>query len=126
VGFAIDRWLAYVTGGLAWSQVSVSGLYGSGTFYGGPAGSNSISITQAASAHDRHTLLGGTGGVGLEYALTNNLSIGAEFRYTEFDPETYKLGAIPFPGMTTSSVTAHVDEPTNEVTMRLNYRFAAR
>src|SRR5262249_28597962 len=66
IGYAAwARALLYVTGGVAWTQVKGTvGLVGIGPFT------------------DDKTVTGGTIGGGLEYAWTDNISLGIEGRYT--------------------------------------------
>ena len=66
VGYAFDRALIYATGGIAFGGVS-SSLTTPTTFDTMP-----------------NTRVGWTVGRGLEYAVTDNWSIRAEYRYTDF------------------------------------------
>ncbi len=66
VGYAWDRVLLYATGGVAFAGIDSS--------ISSPFGFNSASSTR----------VGWTVGGGLEYAVTNNWSIRAEYRYTDF------------------------------------------
>jgi len=66
VGLALDRALLYVTGGAAFA--------GFNTTYASFTGTDSFS----------KTLAGWTVGGGIEYAVTNNWSIRAEYRYADF------------------------------------------
>lgn len=67
LGYAFDRMMVYATGGLA----VVHDKYRI---------SSTLPLASGASASK--TFLGGTAGVGVAYALTNNLSVGLEYRYT--------------------------------------------
>jgi outer membrane immunogenic protein len=71
LGYAMDRFLPYVTGGLAVGRVIASppSGVGGGLFLG----------TRSA------TRLGWAVGAGLEYALTDNLSVKAEYLYVELE-----------------------------------------
>ena len=129
-GVAFDRWLAYATGGVAWAGVSAQAVYAPNTFrentstnLGPVSVPGGASVTVPGSfGSDRRTLIGGTVGGGLEYAITNSLSLGVEYRYSDFGSKAFNLGAVPFP-VTPSTVTARLSVRTNEVTARLNYRF---
>lgn len=66
-GVAIDRALPYITGGLAWANAEIDT----------PAGS------------DDNTLWGWTIGAGLEYAVTDNMTVKGEYLYADYDGETY-------------------------------------
>lgn len=82
-GFAVDRFMPYVTGGFAWANASVS-LSGGGA---------SVSIDD--------TYAGWTAGAGVEYALMDNVSIKAEYLYLDF-------GAADFGTGTDLNLTSHV------------------
>ncbi|MEW6255014.1 MAG: outer membrane protein [Pseudomonadota bacterium] len=80
VGYAFDRVLPYVTGGLAYGRNSI-------TDYG----------FESANTH-----VGWTAGGGIEYALTNNWTARAEYLYTDLGSKTYdNIGADV--GVTSSS-----------------------
>jgi opacity protein-like surface antigen len=61
-------------------------------------------------------------GVGVEYALMNNVTTALEYRYTAYDEETFSLGGIGFPNGQTSTVTATLDEPMSAITARVNFK----
>ncbi|WP_158808288.1 outer membrane protein [Beijerinckia sp. L45] len=67
LGFAVDRALFYATGGAAFADFRTNYT----TFLGG---NDSLS----------HTRVGWTVGGGVEYAVTNNWSLRAEYRYSDF------------------------------------------
>lgn len=80
LGVAYGPWLPYVTGGAA---------FGGFDFAGGPAGGP---LTTFES-----TEIGWTAGGGLERLLSERVSAGVEYRYTDFGDETGEL--LPaFPG----------------------------
>src|SRR5712691_3217761 len=91
LGYAWDRFLLYVTGGAAWTDVTV--------------GANFIPVTiggvafPGTVATDRQTLTGATVGGGLEYAITNNVSLGIEGRYTWYDTHNFNTGALATIGL---------------------------
>jgi len=68
-GVAFDRALLYVTGGLAFANIE-------NTY-------TDIGTGDSVSFDD--TEWGWTLGAGVEYAVTNNLSVRGEYRYTKFD-----------------------------------------
>lgn len=90
-GYAFDRALLYVTGGVAGrhSELSVQGVSASKTSYGW------------------------TLGAGLEYAINQNWSARAEYRYSDFGNTTYTIATNPI----RTSSTDHV------VRLGLTYRF---
>jgi outer membrane immunogenic protein len=69
LGYAFGRFLPYVTGGLAYGQIRADGQQ----FFGG-----FLFPVSASSWHAGWTL-----GAGLEYAFLDNMSIKAEYLYTE-------------------------------------------
>ena len=117
-GFTFDRWLVYATGGVAWAGVKAEAIYGPGTVLG--------VVTPGAFFSDRQTLVGATVGGGVEFALTDSVSLGVEYRYSDFGHETFNLGAVPFPAGASSGVLADVDLRTHEVTARLNIKLGSR
>jgi outer membrane immunogenic protein len=68
LGFALDRWLVFATGGWAWGNAQTS--Y-SDTGAPPPFGTNKINGS------------GATVGAGIEYAVTNNWLARVEYRYTD-------------------------------------------
>lgn len=67
IGYAFDRTLVYATGGAAFSQFK-----------------STYSNWALTSEDFEKTVAGFTVGGGIEYALTNNLTIRSEYRYTDF------------------------------------------
>jgi len=116
VGYAWDRVLAYVTGGVAFANMQASSNF------------IAIGIFPASAGSQTKTLTGGTVGAGIAYAVTKNWDIGAEYRYTRYDGSDFGLGTVAaitngagaFAFVPSSS---HVDLSTNEIRLRANYRF---
>ncbi len=112
IGYAAwDRALLYVTGGVAFTDVKRTvGLVGFGTF------SNDT------------TEVGGTVGVGLEYAIWNNVSLGIEGRWSWYGHDTFTTsGTFALGGACTvaapCAVSNNVNLNTAEVMGKLNFRF---
>ena len=82
VGYAMDRTLFYVTGGVAFTEAH---SYSNWIPFGGFPGT---------IANDRQVLFGGTVGAGIEYAITNNFTVGAEGRYTWYGTERFAAGSV--------------------------------
>ena len=63
--------------------------------------------------------MGGTIGAGFEYAVTNAITIGGEYRYTHYSAKDFSLSnqAVIPPG----PVTLNLD--THQFTARVNYFF---
>lgn len=96
VGYAFDRWLPYVTGGLAYGD---------------------IKATNSAAGTASKEKLGWVAGAGLEYAFLGNWSAKIEYLYTD-------LGSFDC-GTACSAVTpANVDLQASVVRAGLNYKFS--
>jgi outer membrane immunogenic protein len=127
LGRSYGAWLFYGTGGIAFSKVDMAANFVATTIGGVPY--------PAASGSDSKVLTGGTVGLGTAYMLTKNWEIGAEYRYTFYAQSAYNLGTVPaFCAFTTAiaatapicvstSATGHKGLETQEVLLRLNYRF---
>jgi outer membrane immunogenic protein len=88
IGFAWDRVLIYGTGGVAFGGFSTDlSLVGTAPFF----------IARANPGNNR---VGWTAGGGLQYAITNNWSVFAEYRYTNLGSINLNNGfvAAPLPG----------------------------
>ncbi|MFG1283846.1 outer membrane protein [Xanthobacter autotrophicus] len=80
LGYGIDRFLPYITGGAAWAKSNFSDFYGSSY---------------------NNTKWGWTAGAGVEYAITNNWTVKAEYLYLGFEKssandffgDTYSVGS---------------------------------
>jgi outer membrane immunogenic protein len=98
VGYAFDNVLLYVTGGLAVGGVD-----------------NYVAATlPAASLHTKTTRAGFAVGAGAEYAFTKQISVKAEYLYTDLATHTDRFGPAYF---TKSIATA------NHFRVGLNYHF---
>ncbi|RWB06593.1 MAG: porin family protein [Mesorhizobium sp.] len=89
LGYAVDRLLPYVAGGVAFGDIDTSSNTVSGSF--------------------GDTFTGWTIGAGLDYAMTDNLLLRAEYRYTDFGTESLPTG--------------NVDLKINEVRFGIAYKF---
>lgn len=92
LGYAVDRFLPYIAGGVAFGDVDNSSSAGGPSF--------------------GDTFTGWTIGVGLDYAMTDNLLLRGEYRYTDFGSESF--GGL---------IDADVDLKTNEVRLGIAYKF---
>jgi outer membrane immunogenic protein len=109
VGIAFDRVLIYATGGAAFA-----GIKNNYTDTGGNA-TDIIGITEGISK----TRSGWTVGGGIAYAITNNWSLRAEYRYSDFGRYT----DFPFTAFTAEPeiVRHHLTE--NQVQAGFSYKF---
>jgi outer membrane immunogenic protein len=112
-GIAFDRTLLFVAGGLATASMDTSA-----GFVLVPGG---LPVTGGTDSHKYH--VGWTAGGGVQYAWTNNISLGVEYRYTQLNNETYNLGTIPVAGGNVRPVTANVDLRSSEILGRLDFKF---
>jgi outer membrane immunogenic protein len=103
LGIAFDRVLLYGTGGAAFSNVKNDYRLGFPFFL-------EESITK--------TRTGWTVGGGLDYAITNNWSIGAEYRYSDFG----RFDDFPF-GILATVPRARHHLTENQVQFRFSYKF---
>jgi outer membrane immunogenic protein len=110
-GIAFDRVLLYATGGVAFAGITDNYTDVTGVVTGLPGATSSFS----------HTRVGWTVGGGLEYAVTNNWSVRAEYRYSDFGHYTDFpfVGLLPAGG--TLSVQHHFTE--NQVQAGFSYKF---
>jgi outer membrane immunogenic protein len=110
-GFAWDRFLVYATGGAAFTGINNTYTDTIGFVTGVAGVSENISRTRA----------GWTVGGGLEYAVTNNWSVRAEYRYSDFGHyiDNPFVVLIPFGGAL--AVQHHLIE--NQVQAGISYKF---
>lgn len=85
-GYAWDRFLVYATGGVAFAQNK----------YRQDVTNSTLGLIAHSSKSD--TMVGGTIGAGLQYAITNNLVAGVEYRYTGFDSKNVRGSIYPVAG----------------------------
>src|SRR5215216_5077620 len=83
LGYAFDRWLVYATGGVAFADVRATVGFAPVPF-----------AAPTLFLEDSQTLIGGTVGGGVDYAITNNLSLGVEYRFSRFGHENFALGTV--------------------------------
>ena len=119
LGVAFDRWLVYAAGGLATGAMDVTASYVVRPAGGGATGTPAYSVTDEDKWH-----IGWTAGAGIEYAITDNVSLGVEYRYTELSSETYNLGGFTFANGRSFQTTADVGFNSHEVLARLNIKTA--
>jgi outer membrane immunogenic protein len=84
IGIAFDRFLIYGTGGVAFTGFNTTITDTTGFFTGVQGTNTTFSNTRA----------GWTAGGGIEYAITDNWWVRAEYRYSNFGHTT----DFPFPG----------------------------
>lgn len=105
LGYAIDRLLPYVTGGLAWGNIKVSEQWD--TYVGGV-----LQPSLSGTASGSETLWGWTVGGGVEYAFADNWTAKAEYLYAD-------LGDINWD----SAARTNIDVKLQTVKLGINYKF---
>ena len=113
LGIAWDRALFYAAGGLETGMFDVTSTYAARGIGGSPL----IGFTDANKMHFGYTI-----GGGIDYAVTNNVWLGVEYRYFDVGTETYNLGAFTPAGGAAQTVTNTVRLKASEVTARLNVK----
>jgi opacity protein-like surface antigen len=132
VGQAWDRWLVYGTGGVAVTSVRARGTFNYNLTLG-PTLTPFAGITNptgSTSSDTSKTLVGPTVGFGVEYAVSQDVTLGAEYRHTFYGSQDISLGmtptlsliAPPSPIVTPGSpVSGSYRLDTDEVMVRLNW-----
>jgi outer membrane protein OmpA-like peptidoglycan-associated protein len=122
VGYAWNQWLFYGTGGVAVADASLKGNFAGSIAPDGTA-------VPGSSASKNTTLIGPTYGGGVEYAYAPNLSIGAEYRYTDYGHDTMSFGNVPTTraagAVATAPASGTVGLRDNTVLLKVNYHFFA-
>lgn len=120
LGFQLKKWKLYGLGGVTVTKPKVS--------------TNIVSVLidedlfPASHGQDSKSLVGGTVGLGAEYPLWCNFSLGLEYRYTDFGSKKhYDVGsdavsALPN-GFIYTNLIAKQKLLTHLVLLRLNYQF---
>ncbi len=123
LGWASGPFLFYGTGGVAFADVRQSALYGyaptaaAGVAAANP-GANLGPFVNGASSDN--TMVGWTVGGGAEYAINRQVSIGAEYRHSDYGSANF--GSVnPGAGATSENVPVHFAD--DQVLAKVNFRF---
>lgn len=103
VGAAVDRFLPYIAGGVAFGSLR-----------------NSLSLSSAFyeyGASQSKTLTGWTLGAGVDYAMTDNLIVRLEYRYTDFGSKNFHGSNDGFEFLLDSKIK------TNDIRLGVAYKF---
>jgi outer membrane immunogenic protein len=111
IGIGADRNLAYITGGVAFTQVSYTESYSDGA---APPGAGTASASKS--------LVGWTAGAGWEYALTDHWTVKAEYLIAGF-PKTSALGAITDAAGGTNPLSGSADVTIQLIRAGVNLKF---
>jgi outer membrane immunogenic protein len=110
LGYAADRWLFYVTGGVAFENGSASATFT-------PTGFANVPFTNGTTTRTGYTV-----GGGIETALWGNWTGGVEYLY--IDTGSYTINSVPItPLAGVSSVTNSERFQNNVIRAKLNFRF---
>jgi outer membrane immunogenic protein len=125
LGLALDRVLLYATGGVAFGGFSTSYSFtGNNNALAALNGGNSFSGQNAFST----TKTGWTAGGGIDYAVTDNWSIFAEYRYTQFgtvsNPGIAGTAFSTVTGLSGAFLNATRSLNQNQVQVGFSYKFA--
>jgi opacity protein-like surface antigen len=115
LGVVWDRALIYAAGGLETGEFDVTSVYVARAAGGSPA----LGFTDANKLH-----FGFNVGAGIDYAVTDNVFLGVEYRYLDLGKETYNLGAFTPAGAPAQTVSNSVGLTASEVTARLNFKLS--
>jgi outer membrane immunogenic protein len=124
LGYTWDRWMAYGTAGIAVTNVSLTSSYTAVTTLGAALLPNAPVAAGTTSFTENHTLVGATIGGGFEYAMTNAITVGGEYRYTHYAEKNFNSGVTPaafVPSTPPGPITLSLD--THQITARVNYFF---
>ena len=114
LGFAFDRFLPYITGGLAYGD---SGNSRSVSFGGAGVPANSFT-----SGSGNRTRVGYALGAGVEYAFTNNITAKAEYLFSDLGRNGSRtLTSAAAPGYT--FISNNRNDRIHQVRVGLNYKF---
>jgi len=126
VGYAMDRWLPYVSAGVAYAQVKSTGVV---QVWGDPTGGGAVGTSYGrSSGRNKDTFTGWTLGAGFDYAATDNILLRLEYRYSDYGDKTYRYSYAAPAGSTSSTgfpVNAgyKVDYKTHDVRVGIAYKF---
>jgi outer membrane immunogenic protein len=109
-GFAFDKMLLYVTGGVAFANIEHSGA--NNAIGGFPAG--------LVSFKSDETRWGWVVGAGTEYALTNRITWRSEATYTRFEDQSFNLNIAPLPG---AAIKLNAQDEIWMLRSGLNFKF---
>jgi outer membrane protein OmpA-like peptidoglycan-associated protein len=121
LGYAWNQFLFYGTGGVAFANANLKA-----NFAPGAAGGTAL---PGSSSSQSTTLIGPTVGGGVEYAVTPNISVAGEYRYTDYGFDSFHLGSVATTGaggaVATAPATGRIGLRDNTALLKVNYRFNA-
>lgn len=120
VGYAWNRFMVYGTAGVAFADVRMTQSF------------VALAGSSATSGAQSNILVGPTAGAGFEYAVVPNVSIGAEYRFSDYGRDTFNLGVTNIcntcgAGGTpiNAAASGRTGLETNAFLFKINFHFAA-
>jgi opacity protein-like surface antigen len=118
-GLAISNTLLYVTGGAAWANVKLSGV--------GVNPNTGLAFSNADTANSSTTAWGTVIGAGVDFALSPNWSVGAEFLHTAYQHSNAPLifsggSSCGSSGLRATNCLISSQLTTDVARIRFNYR----
>lgn len=111
LGFGLDRFMPFVTGGVAYSSNAITALNHDCP----PKGPCTAYYPYTGTAN----LIGWTAGAGVDYALSSNIILGGEYRYTDFGSNDISL----YSGAVNQTRISRVGLQQSEVRATLTVKF---
>ncbi len=88
IGFATDRIMPYIAGGVAYTQMQ--GISALEVKKDANAGKDANKVIASGNVYDEtKTLVGFTLGAGVDFAMTDNVLLRAEYRYSDYGKKKY-------------------------------------
>jgi len=118
-GYAMDRFLPYVAAGVAYTKLegSING-WGEDPATGGKIADSDV------SGKDHETFTGWILGVGADYAMTDNVLLRAEYRYSDYGDKTYTYNLAGIPGIDdTDSAGYKISHKAHDLRVGIAYKF---
>ncbi|WP_273720104.1 MULTISPECIES: outer membrane protein [unclassified Bartonella] len=110
IGFATDRIMPYIAGGVAYTQMQ--GISAIEVKKDANAGNDANKVIASGTVHDEtKTLVGYTLGAGVDFAMTDNVLLRAEYRYSDYGKKKYFKD------------TAELQYRTNDFRVGVAYKF---
>jgi outer membrane immunogenic protein len=107
LGYAAGSWLPYVTGGVAWAKYSVD--------YRDADRKSFFPPIPIEVFHHNENTIGWTLGAGSEYALSEDILLRAEYRYSDFGDGSVSLA--------TFNIDSAFELESHDVMLGIGYRF---
>ncbi|OJW61469.1 MAG: hypothetical protein BGO65_10695 [Afipia sp. 64-13] len=126
-----EKLLVYGTGGLAYGQIRQSVVFNAPPNFSGGSGTYGVGFQCSATGLDcfvgssSRTAVGYAAGAGLEYAISRNVTLRAEYLYVNLGKTSTRASAVTpqIPYAPASFVANFGDFDFNVVRAGLNYRF---